>query len=55
MINQMMFVFFWNLMLLWTLGVDFESTYSLREVKGLQDCSKTLKMGLENLRLSILL
>ena len=46
MIKQMVVGFCWGLMLLWTLGVHFESTCTVKEVKGLQDCSKTLEMGI---------
>ena len=46
MIKKKVVGFSCNLMLLWTLGMNFESTCSLREVKGLQDGSKTLRMGI---------
>ena len=47
MIKQMVVGFRRNLMLLWTLRCGFlEHLHSLREVKCLLDCSKTLKMSI---------
>ena len=45
MIKQMEVGFCWVLILLWAFGMDFEysCTVSLREVNGLQNCSKALR------------